>query len=306
MKLLKVLMCLFVIVAGGCTKPAEPADATPTATPEEQTETTEKCELTLMDYDVYQPQDLSFRFIIAKIRVRTDDKVNVSLSHFRTGEGIQLDQISEYVNELEARSYYLGRQNVVYELVSDDSTYMANIFIPVKDKNAKTINVIVDFMKEPLTFDLSKTADDANMFVYHPDEVISDGETYEMTVSKAFDITGEYMYSNNDMDQEYYLPSTCRTYIFTVKALSLKGDEIIIDSATYVPQGSKETFEALPQEVNSMKHRNILGKTITENGEGDLFFVAFNPDFNPITYTGVLNLKLHGSDDVIAIQVDLN
>ena len=52
MKLLKVLMCLFVIVAGGCTKPAEPADATPTATPEEQTETTEKGELTLMDYDV--------------------------------------------------------------------------------------------------------------------------------------------------------------------------------------------------------------------------------------------------------------
>ena len=110
----------------------------------------------------------------------------------------------------------------------------------------------------------------------------------------------------NGQDQEYLLPSTTRVYAFEVDAVSLYGDTISLESAQYVPANSSEVFDALPLEVHTLKFQNILGKTISDTSSGYLFFYAYDPEDHPITYTGVLKLKVSGQDTWITVNVNLN
>lgn len=261
-------------------------------------------DIDLVDYETYHIKDLNQKFIIARLRVISDNSTNISLKHFKTNEGIVLDNYQEYVDVLEQNSYFLGKKNVWFELVSDDQEYLVNVFIPVKDIKASSIDVTIDFLdNKVLSFDLNKNILDGSSLKYQANDIISDGKTYQLKVSSAWDITGEQMY---DGEQEYLLPSTMGVYCFNLDVVSLWKDKIVIEKAYYYPENRKEAFEALGSNITSMKHSNIMGREITEKDSGSLFFTVFNPMDNPITYKGVLKLQVSGSDNMIEIDVDLN
>lgn len=260
----------------------------------------------LVDYRVYKMDGLSFNFVIAKIRVKANDTTNINLSHFISDEGIKLNEVEEYVKKLEERSYFLGKQNVVFNLISSDKEYFANIFIPVINKSAGVLKLENDIDNKIFEFNLNSHIGDFKQLVYKADDVISDGKTYQMKVSSAFAITGEYMSETvSGQEYEYLLPSTVEVYAFNLEAVSLWKDKIVIESAIYETD-SGDKFEALPANINSEKFINILGKEIIDKSEGSLFFVAYSPHENPVTYKGVLKLKVLGSDTWISVDVDLN
>lgn len=287
----------------------DPGLVRPTALPDSQDKPDETNEfddikIDLVDYYTFNLDDVDFNFIIATIRVKANESTNISLEHFKTSEDILLSDYSNYISVLENKAYFLGKQNVFFELVSNDLEYYVNIFIPVKDKTLNNISVNIDFgNNKVMNFDMNKKAGNKDMLTYVSDDVISDGKTYQLKVSSAYEITGEQMYQNGN---EYLLPSTVGVYVFNVEAVSLWKDEIVIESATYVCDNSTETFEALSSDINSMKHENIIGKKITESEKGTLFFVAYSPMDNPITYHGVLKLKISGNENLIEVKVDLN
>lgn len=256
----------------------------------------------LADYRVFKIDGIPFNFVIAKIRVNAPSATNISLDHFVTSESVKLNEVNDYINKLEAKSYFLGKQNVVYDLISNDTTYFANIFIPVLSKASKAVEVKVDFNDQTLKFDLDSHIGDISLLSYKADDIITDGKTYQMKVSSAFEITGEYMSQNNT---EYYLPSTVKVYAFKLETVSLWGDTITIENAQYVTE-KNDVFEALDSSIQAMKFENMIGKKIKDKDTGTLFFVAFNPIDNPITYNGVLKLKVSGSDTWISINVKLN
>lgn len=274
----------------------------------EKSKDLDKILVDLMDYKVYKFDDIDFKFVIAKIRVKAEgDSINVSLSNFRTSEGILLDQVDAYVQQLENKQYFLGKQNVWFELISTDSSYLANIFIPIKDGNQKDLIVDVNLgEKKQLKFDLTKTTSDSKLLKYVADDVISDGKTYQMKVSKAYDITGEEFTVTFDdgYSEEYVVPSTSQIYSFDIEAVSLWGDELVIENARYVTDTS-EVFEALPINIQSNKYVNLVGLKITDKSMGSLFFMTLNPSKNPITHKGTLHLKIKGQINEIIINVDL-
>lgn len=260
-------------------------------------------QIDLMDSVVFNLKDTDFKFVIAKVRVQSDEAINLKLSHFTTSEGIALDQVDTYVKALEDKSLFLGKQNVWFEILSNEPSTMVNIFIPVKDKNAKEIILKNDLGTEDIKINLSNSKGTAEMLQYKADDIITDGRSYQMTVSSAYPITGDTMTQNG---QEYLLPSTVEVYSFNIEAVSLWGDKIVIEEAQYIPNDSKETFVALDSSIQSMKYSNIIGKEINEKDTGDLFFVAYSPVESPVTYKGVLKLKVQGQDSWITINVDLN
>ena len=65
-------------------------------------------------------------------------------------------------------------------------------------------------------------------------------------------------------------------------------------------------FEALGADITSISGTNMIGQEISDQQSGDLFFYAYDPDDHPITYTGVLKLKIQGQDNWITINVNLN
>ena len=167
----------------------------------------DQVKVTLSDYYVFKLDGLDFNFVIAKIHVKGNTPINITLDHFKTSEGTTLDSVDSYVAKLEENSLFLGKQNVWFSLISQNSEYDANIFIPVIDKNAASISVAVDFGgNADLGFDLSKKAGSAEMLQYQADDVITDGKSYQMTVSAAYDITGGYM----DTDEETEIKAETR------------------------------------------------------------------------------------------------
>ncbi len=259
-------------------------------------------------YRVFAFDDLDFNFIVAAVRLQGNDAVNMSLSHFKTSEGTTLDQVSSYVDKLEAKNYYLGRQNVYYSIISDHLPYDVNLFIPVLDKKADSITVTADFdTGHPLKFKLNPATGTKAMLTYTDGDVISDGKTYQMTVSKAFNITGDPLYEMIDgQENEYLLPSTTEVYAFQVNAVSLWKDAVTIEDAEYVTDGAKDTFKALGASIYSMKYANIIGHTITDQDQAYVLFYAYDPDAHPITYHGHLRLKIKGQENWIQIDVNLN
>lgn len=280
---------------------------TTTAKPE-LTEDLNTVEISLSDYRVYRLDEADFGFVIAKMHVKADEAIHITLDHFKTGEGIVLNDVDSYITALEQNSYFLGRQNVWYSIISENNETDANIFIPFKDKNENTLDLSCDIAEDmKWTIDLSKNAGTADQLQYKADDIITDGRTYQMTVSAAYDITGDYVYqTENGIQMEYYMPSTTKLYAFKVEAVSLWGDTIVIESAKYVPTDSNETFTALDAAIETMKYENILNREISEKESGYLLFVAYDPDDNPVTYEGVLKLKLQGSENEVIINVDLN
>lgn len=274
----------------------------------ELTENLNTVEISLSNYKVYRLDEADFGFAIAKMHIKADEAIHITLDHFKTGEGIVLNDVDSYIAQLEQNSYFLGRQNVWYSIISEDTETDANIFIPFKDKNENTLDLACDIADDmKWSIDLRKNAGTADQLQYKADDIITDGKTYQMTVSAAYDISGDYVYQTENGNQiEYYMPSTTKLYAFKIEAVSLWGDTIVVESARYVPKDSSETFAALDASIQTMKFENILGREINEKDTGYLFFVAYDPDDNPVTYEGVLKLKLQGSENEVIINVDLN
>ena len=274
----------------------------------QETQGLDAVEVDLVNATVYRFDELDFQFAIAKVRVKAEEPINISLEHFATSEGVKLNDIDSYLDQLDKNGLYIGKQNVWFELVSRENSYVANIFVPIKDKTAQSAAINVDFGDNaPIQLNLKEATGTREMLGYVAEDVITDGKTYQMQVGVAFQIASEEMYRTFDDGsvETAGLPSTAEVYVFRLDAVSLWGDELVVEDAVYQVEGSGNTFQALSSNFHSEKYDNILGKTIKEKDSGVLFFITYNPEKEPITYQGKLKLKIRGPANWIAITVSL-
>ncbi len=273
----------------------------------DETSDEDQVQVDLVDYTVYDLDQVDFRFIIAKVRVKANEATNINMNHFVTSEGVSLDEVDLYVREMEKNSLFLGKKNVWFELVSSQTNYLANIFIPVKDRSLSSITLSSDFKNSHvMKFDLSNPAGNAEDLGYSANDIISDGKTYQMKVSNAYRVLDDFTRTyDSGYSEAYLLPSSAEIHGFLVETVSLWGDAVEIDSAYYQVKGSDEKFEALSGQFTTTKYQNIVNTTVTDKQSGYIFFVTLNPENEPIVYQGTLTIYLKNSDQPIQIQVDL-
>ncbi len=272
----------------------------------QETQGLDAVEVDLVNATVYRFDELDFQFAIAKIRVKAQEPINISLEHFTTDEGIKLNEIDSYLDQLDKNGLYIGKQNVWFELVSKEDSYVANIFVPIRDKTAQSVAVNIDFgSNDPLKLNLKEASGTREMLGYVAEDVITDGKTYQMQVNVAFQIASEEVYRRVNGEIMYGgIPSTAAVYVFKVEAVSLWGDKLEIESARYVLDNGNE-FDALEADYESEKYENIIGKSIQEKDNGVLFIVTYNPDKEAISYRGTLKLKIKGQENWIDVKVNL-
>lgn len=262
--------------------------------------------------DVYRLDDLDFAFAIAILKMHAPSGETVTLDHFHTDEGIYLNETGEYVKALEEHSYWLGRRNVMFSLVSVKEDYEAAVFIPVISKEKETLTLICDLEGiEDMTLRLDQNVITDGESLYAEkggEQTLSDDATYSMRVSSALDITDEMFYVT-DPDgnrMQYVIPSANRVYAMQIDVRLLADDSVVITDAEFIPEGYESGFHAMNGSIRSMKETNIIGRSIQEEDRGFLFFEVFGPEYSPVTYRGVLLLSLEGKDEPLSIQVDLN
>ncbi len=295
-----VLMVIYTVFQSPTTE--DPVKPNPDS--EITIETEDGIKIDLVEYEVFEIEELKFKFLIAKFRVKSDESIHIGLDNFKTSDNIVLDDVDSYLFELEKNGMYVGAQNVTFEILSNENSVIANLFIPIEDLNQKSVELFYADENEykfffDLTVNINENRDDLG---YSPDDIITDGKSYEMSISNVIEITGETLYRNTQVES---YPSTAELYAFKMNITSLTTEEVIIEEAKYIVDESNLEFIAFSMEYESEKRDNILGKSVQENDEGYLLFMTLNPQHEPITYKGKVLLKLKGIENWIEVKVDL-
>jgi len=311
--IIRVLLTLIIIVVVGIILVftynilIDNSDVEVTSTPV-QTEKVVKPNVDVLSYQVYDLDNISFDFILAKIRVKdTSTNSDLNLSNYVTSEGLNLTDISDYKEELEVKGYYLGKQSVIFNLSEQSDTYFATIFIPYNEETKELIvnNSISD---NQLIFNLDNKTGTAESLYYDSNDVITDGINYQMTISGAkqigSDIFTRVLGDGTIIDNP--IPSTSEIYAFDVVATSLNSEVITIESATYVVDDSNQEFEALDEAYQSPLYNNIIGEFITDDSTGSVFIMTLNPNKDKINYHGTLKLQISNVVDPVSIKVDID
>ena len=63
----------------------------------QETQGLDAVEVDLVNAMVYRFDELDFQFAIAKIRVKAEEPINISLEHFATSEGVKLNDIYSWI-----------------------------------------------------------------------------------------------------------------------------------------------------------------------------------------------------------------
>ena len=154
---------------------------------------------------------------------------------------------------------------------------------------------------------MNKSSDNKELFIYESEDIITDGKTYQMSVSNAFEITGEQFIRTSDsgLVEDYTFPSTTRLYAFNLEVVSLWGDEVVIESAKYIVDGTDVEFDALVKNIVPQKYDNIIGSTINDKTKGTIIIATYTNTEDELSFKGKLKLKLSNNDNYIDIIVDL-
>ena len=308
-----MIICVFIVLASICgiflyrkTEPGKPSSGQPVATsaasldPEAESPD-QQYSLVPLGAACYDYDDLNFRFAILEARFSSDLPYEVTLGHFKTDEGIALDETDAYVRTLEEHSYYLSRRDVVYHL-SGEGEQTVSLFVPYTGEKESVVLFCDLAGVDEIEIDVSKPLTDKSLLRYAND---ASENSMEITASTAFEITGSYLYENNGgNEEEYLLPSTARVFVFRLRIVTAE-EELRITEARFITDAN-ETLEAFPAGVRSEKHENILGKTVREGDSGCVFFCVYDPEGMRLSYSGMLELKLEGYDEWIRIAADLD
>ncbi len=262
--------------------------------------------ITVTSYQAYKLDSLDFTYVIASIHVETEGELNISLDHFTTDEGISLDDTADYRKKMSENSLSLDGQNVVDSLKSNQSLLDANVFIPIKKKDASSVTVSCDIEGvSKMVFDLSSASSDATGFAATAqasstaDMQAETNSTVE--ASASFEITGESLLQKGS---EMMLPSTARVFAFKVTVNGSADSPITLSSAEY-DAGSAGVFAAEDSSVYSENYPVIIGKKVTDRQTGYVFVILLDQDRSISSYSGTLKLYLEGSNNPVEINAVL-
>lgn len=244
-------------------------------------------------YEYYEYSKLDFSFVIAEVQLNE----GASLSDVKTSTNIDLTDVQSYVTTLEDNQFYLGKKNVWFTLPTSGN-FDGNIFIPITDKSLTSIELT--YNNQSVTLDLTSNEGSMKDLMFNSTkDTFTDEKTYQMNVSDIFEITDQDMYEDGT---QLVLPSSARVFTFKVTVQSLEGSSVEVTSATLQDDSG---FNAEAEEnITSAKYENMIGKTIKEKDEANLFFIVLDHENKLQVTSGTLTIYLNGVETPIEVRYE--
>ena len=279
-------------------KMAEKEEENQNNTDPKPVDTVKGTKVTLQDYDVYlsESENLGFNFIIATLQFDSQEPVSFDLSNLQTSEKIYLNNVSKYINTLQEKSYKIDKFHIVNTVVSDQNSYVCNIFIPYTT-DSYSLRLLNSSDASMIEFDLSKNNNDISTLKFETDQQIEIGNT-NVTVSSCSVST---MMLHNGM--EYQVPATMNVYTFNINVNTIEGNVMITD-AKFVRASTDEVITCMDETYESVKVGNCLGKKLEVGENGALFFETSASDGGP-DYSGSLMLMFSNNNDWVKVPTVL-
>ena len=262
-----------------------------------------KYELDLIDYQVYKDEDkdLGFDFIIARMRIQTEDKIDYDLANLKTDEGIILNNTRKYSTKLENNNYYLSSENVIFDKVIDSgNSFVFKIFIPYERAN-NTLKLIELSSNKEFEFNLNENNISIKNIKYEPDskEIEDPNGLYSIKVSDSF--VSSMMLID---DEPYTYPSSIRIYTFKLNVNNASSG-IYIEKAQFIQDSTSNIYWAMDKEYSSEKYDNIIGKDLSAIDNAALFFEVEDMSSSGMDSLGKLCLKFSSSDEYVEVSTSL-
>lgn len=254
------------------------------------------------EYTIYEDNldELGFNFLVATLEFTTDaDSIYIDLNDFVTSERTYLGQIDYYTSKLSSLTYDYNKLNISSVIKADTNKCTANILIPYT--NAKG-ELKVYYDSEVLKFALD---DFVAAETLKPGKEIKDNVIKDDQTDKEVYVSGSYlstMMLHNGVD---YDASAISVYTFKI-TVSKINDNVKIEDAIFIKEGSAYEYEALGADYSSVKIDNIIGKTLKKGDTYALFFELYRNGDENINYDGVLRIKFTDSDLWVEIPTTLN
>ncbi len=240
--------------------------------PEEKVQT---FDFSINQFTLFDLEIVDYRFILANIHIQSNRPINLSLSHFISSEGLQLNSIDPYLVSLESLGYNFGTYPVVFSLSSPNNEMDAVLFIPITDDALSNLDLNINLNpKKSLSFDLSKPDSKGvigNLGVtpktLNPDEIA------QTEIIKTLLLGPESFYQLDENGSRIQASFTAQSQILGVKVLitnKLSESYRIVDAHILANNGS--IFDAVDKTYLIDGITNLNSQYIETELSGYLFF----------------------------------
>jgi hypothetical protein len=234
---------------------------------------------TVTSYESYAPEDTSFGYLIASVKVDTDME-EVSLSHFTTSEGIGLHQVKAYQDQIQELPDDLDDE------IDGDGTYQ--IFIPVKNKNLANLAVENDLSKDIWNFKLNfneETAEPVNTEQPNSTDQPVEQNGTSLRVRGLYGVNAAFCLENGS---PVSLPSSAHVFCATVNVEDAPAEGVTFSGASFITENGL-TFNCEDAGFVESGYSSALNRTMRAGDSGNLYFIVY-AEGDGSAYNGTLNL----------------
>jgi len=259
------------------------------------------------NYTYFNLDELSYDFILAEITINSNQKINLSLSHFVTQESISLNSVDNFLNELESLGWTLGRQDVVFSLSSESTQLSAAIFIPIQEQNLDDFLIKINLNpKSELIFDLTDVSKRGSKEMLGfteqgltPEQIADISVLFKSTVSPS----DFYQLDANGQKIEASFTSQSQIIGIKVNIKNKLSEEFRITDAR-IKTKSGEFFDALNKNYLIEGVNNINNTYINGEMTGYLFFEVLGNDLTVDSFD-ILEVNFSALESDQYYRVDL-
>lgn len=232
-------------------------------------------EYAINSYTLFDLEELEYRFILASIHVTSNKSINLSLAHFTTSEGIQLNAVDNYLQQLESIGYNFGDYPVVFGINSQDTQSDALLFIPIVDRSLTYLDVDISLNpKSTLSFDLlnpSSIGKIGNLGV-NPSNLNS-GDIAEATILRGLEVSPDNFYQLDSSGLRVQANFTAQSQIIGIKfTLVNKTTESFRISKATLTATNGASYEAVDNTYLIDGIQNLSNILVETEATGYLFF----------------------------------
>lgn len=280
----------------------------PNNDPNNQTTT----ELIVNEYTLYEAEELNFKFLIAKVTIKSDKPQRVSTQQFVTSQQINLSETTVYINDLLAMNVDLVDQNIDYDTFETTDNIALTLFIPIRLSDSDTLTLFFQGEEEASAlFDLTKNIGDLTTLVGEeiPDgngyieEIVRENE-YRIKIVEVSNIAYKSLTEtlSDGTKQDMVLPSTAQVIGVLLQVEALNNQSLIIENARYSIVGD-QISDAFKDTINVGGFTNLINMPIVSQANGYVFFVVYTPNGGTIDKLSEFEFKLNVSDEWIKVKV---
>jgi len=265
---------------------------------------------TLIDYEVYLPEEVDFGFVIAEINVSSNVPINLGLDVLSTSDGLLLSKTDAYLTQLQSANLKPGTHNLSFTLSSNEKDLRAYIFIPfLKATQQDTLTLVSSMVPfNQLTLNLKDTTKFGNLDLIKQANTVSTLEndlSIQIEYVDLFDPSNFYTLDANGQSLTIEFSSQDQIYGISILTNNASLNAYKVSDAKLIIDGVGE-YGLLNPDILLSQTTNLTKLTLLKENHGFVFFALPSDQIKLLSYDSTkvhLALSFVSGEEIIIREI---